>query len=375
MCVLGTDDAAEWLAVLATSRQHDFHHLPQYHGVAEQRGEGAAQLFVYHEGDATVAIPLLLRSVDPTNPGGWHDATSVYGYGGPVASHDFVAPSVRRNFQEALAEELSRRRVIAVFSRLHPLIAQEEMLAGLGECRRSGETVSIDLALSDQAQLAQYNKSSRTTIRKLNESGFIGLHDREKRYLPEFVSIYLETMRRAGAQSSYFFDEAYFRLLTRELAAVSHLFVVMKDGEIAAATLCTICDGIVQDHLGGTRDAFLKFSPDRLVVDVERTWAMKVGARVLHLGGGVGAQQDSLFRYKAGFSNRRHTFRTWRWILRPDVYEDFSERAARWNAAHGLYAIPGGYFPAYRCPAAPAVKQRFASNAGQVAGREDCFRA
>jgi len=209
-------------------------------------------------------------------------------------------------------------------------------------------------------------------VRKLRDSGFVGFHDCEKRYLPEFVTVYTETMRRAGAQSSYFFDEAYFNLLTRELADVSHLFVALKDGEVAAATLCTICDGIVQDHLGGTRDAFLKFSPDRLVVDTERVWATEMGAHVFHLGGGVGAQQDSIFFYKSGFSKRTHTFSTWRWIIRPEIYEELSASAERRNAANGLRAISPGYFPAYRCPATPATDE-LAEMTGQVAGKEGCI--
>ena len=375
MRILGTNDSAEWLAVLERARQHDFHQLPQYHRVAEQRGEGVAQLFVYGEDDCTIALPLLLRPIEPAEPDGWQDATSVYGYGGPVASHDTLPPGVARNFQSALAEELARRRVIAVFSRLHPLIAQDEILAGLGECPANGHTISIDLTVPDEVQRAHYNRSCRTSVRKLRALGFTGFHDREKRYLPEFVSVYLETMRRAGAQSSYFFDEAYFNLLTRELAEVSHLFVVLKDGEVAAATLCTICDGIVQDHLGGTRDAFLKFSPDRLVVDTERLWAREMGARVFHLGGGVGAQQDSVFRYKAGFSDRRHTFQTWRWIIRPEVYEALSASTARRHAAKGLRAVSAGYFPAYRCPTTPAADEICAETAGQVVGKEGCLDA
>ncbi len=370
MRILGTNDTAEWLAVLGRSRQHDFHQLPQYHRVAEQRGEGTAQLFVYCENDCTIALPLLLRPVDPAEPEGWQDATSVYGYGGPVSSHDTLPEDVVRNFQIVLVEELARRRVIAVFSRLHPLIAQNEILAGLGDCPANGHTLSIDLTLSDEAQRGQYNKSCRTSLRKLREHGFVGLHDREKRYLPEFVNVYLETMRRAGAQSSYFFDEAYFNLLTRELDDVSHLFVALKDGEVAAATLCTICDGIVQDHLGGTRDAFLKFSPDRLVVDTERLWAGEMGARVFHLGGGVGAQEDSVFRYKSGFSDRRHTFRTWRWIIRAEVYEELSAISARRIEADGLRAISAGYFPAYRCPTRPAFDEISLETAGQFAGKE-----
>jgi hypothetical protein len=105
--------------------------------------------------------------------------------------------------------------------------------------------------------------------------------------------------------------------------------------------------------LGGTRDAFLKFSPDRLVVDAERLWAKEMSARVFHLGGGAGAQKDSLFHYKAGFSDRRHTFRTWSWIIRPDIYEELSASAARRNAAHRLRAASLQYFPAYRCPTVP----------------------
>jgi lipid II:glycine glycyltransferase (peptidoglycan interpeptide bridge formation enzyme) len=278
----------------------------------------------------------------------------VYGYGGPVASHDQIPTPVIANFHAALRDSLMAERVVSLFSRLHPLIEQSPLLAGVGESVANGTTVSIDLTLSDEEQRAGYNKSCRTSIRKLTEAGFIGHHDVEKRYLAEFVEVYTETMRRAGALSSYLFDEDYFRLLTGELGDQSHLFVALKDGQVAAATLCTLCDGIVQDHLGGTRDAFLKFSPDRLVVHTERMWAKAAGARVFHLGGGVGAQEDSLFRYKAGFSPRRHVFGTWRWILQPEVYAELTRARRLADAAQNLRPISEHYFPAYRCPALPA---------------------
>lgn len=242
MQVLGTAHPAEWLEVLRRSHQHDFHHLPQYHRVAEQRGDGTAQLFVYKDAEYEIALPLLLRPVDAALPNEWRDATSVYGYGGPVTSHPRLPASVVHAFQSALTEELGQRRVLAAFSRLHPLIAQDQVLTGLGDCPANGETISIDLTESDEEQQTRYNKSCRTSLRKLREPDFVALHDRERRYLPAFVEVYLETMRRAGAQSSYFFDEGYFNLLTRELSDVSHLFVALKDSKVAAATLCTIRD-------------------------------------------------------------------------------------------------------------------------------------
>jgi predicted N-acyltransferase len=354
MRALGTGEQAEWLEILRRTRKYDFHHLPQYHRVAERRGEGEARLFVYQEADCTIAVPLLLRPIEDAEEG-WFDATSVYGYGGPVTSHDAVPPEVIANFRGALAEALSALRVVSLFSRLHPLIEQQSLIAGLGECPPAGATISIDLRLPEAEQIARYNKSCRTSLRKLGEMGFVGVHDREKRYLREFAEVYRETMRRAHAHESYFFGEDYFRLLTEELGEASHLFVALKDGEVAAATLCTLCDGIVQDHLGGTRDAFLKFSPDRLVVHTERKWAREMGARDFHLGGGVGAQEDSVFRYKSGFSPRRHVFSTWRWIIQPGLYAELTEARARWNRAHGTRPISDRYFPAYRCPSAPVA--------------------
>ncbi len=107
---------------------------------------------------------------------------------------------------------------------------------------------------------------------------------------------------------------------------------------------------------------------------IESAWATQLGARVFHLGGGVGAQQDSVFRYKAGFSDRRHTFRTWRWILRPDIYEQCCARATEKNVNNGLRAASDGYFPAYRGPTISAVPGESEVFTAAVE-KEDCLHA
>ena len=330
--------------------QHDFYHLPQYHRVEERRLKAAALLFSYCESDYLIALPLLLRSVGETVLG-WNDATSVYGYGGPVASHKRIPESVIQNFQAALREALLERRVIAVFSRLHPLIPQQDLLSGLGECRTSGQTISVDLTQSLEKQREQYRSTIRRLINKRHQQGsVVCLNDPEKRYLNEFASIYEETMRRVNAADIYFFGEDYFNDLARELRSILHLFVAMVRGKAAAAGLFTICDGVVQYHLGGMRNEFLKLSPMTLIFDTVRLWANKIGAHAFHLGGGVGAKEDSLFHYKAGFSNRRHDFATWRWVVAPETYRELCERQARANQLQGLEPASAEYFPTYRCP-------------------------
>jgi hypothetical protein len=277
----------------------------------------------------------------------------VYGYGGPIASHELIPEQVVRNFHASLGKELVDRRVVTVFSRLHPLIAQEGLLGGLGETRPVGQTVSVDLTMPLEDQWAGYSKKCRRIIDKAREAGVVCIHDRERSYRGEWVEIYQETMRRVDAPSSYFYDEEYFDLLADELGAVLQLFVALVDGSVAAAGLYTSCDGIVQAHLGAMRREYMKISPTRLLDDTARLWAHESGARVFHLGGGVGGQEDSLFRYKAGFSDRRHQFSTWRWIVDAEIYRDLCEHQGRRDERQRPGVVAGDYFPAYRRPMEP----------------------
>src|SRR5260221_91359 len=304
--ILGTADEEEWNEVLRCTASHDFYHLPKYHRLAERRGEGTAQCYVYRNGDHLIALPLLVRPVSESEPDAWKDATSVYGYCGPVASSARPPEELVVEFREGLRELLAEQRIVSVFSRLHPLFDQRDLLAGLGAIRPAGQTVSIDLTLSPEAQRAQYSGTYRTRINKLLRNGVTCTLDPEQRQLAEFVEMYHETMRRVNAHDSYFFGADYFAKLSQELDGVLHLFVTKLDDQIIAGGLFTLCNGIVQYHLGATRDAFLRLSPMGLVIDTARSWATEQGARIFHLGGGVGSKEHSLFKFKAGFSDRRH---------------------------------------------------------------------
>lgn len=356
--ILGTSDERQWLEALDAAAQHDFYHLPQYHRLAEERGEGNARLFVYRESGYVIALPLLLRAIDESDPDGWKDATSVYGYGGPVASHSGMPDGVVRNFQTTLHDAFVKNRVVAAFSRLHPLIPQGELLKGLGERRAQGRTVSIDLTASPGDQVAQYRSTARGRISKLRRQGIVCVRDEHKKHLPEFVAIYHETMRRVNAHESYFFENDYFNRLADGLRSKLQLFRVLVDGKLATAGLFTVCNRIVQYHLGGTRDEFLSLSATGLMFDVVRTWATESGARWLHLGGGLGSKEDSLFHFKAGFSDQRHNFATWRWIVLPETYRELCDERARANERDGLAPASMEFFPAYRTPTVAASDRK-----------------
>jgi hypothetical protein len=355
--ILGTDQPSEWMAVLAQTAAYDFYHLPRYHKFAEEQDEGTARLLVWSEERGTVALPLLLRRLEDVMgingySGGRRDAPSVYGYAGPVASGDALPEKIGANFRSALREVLEEWRVVAVFSRLHPLIPQQvDWLAGLGECKPLARTVSLDLTSPSGEQRARYRRNHKEGINKLRRRGVTVEHDRDTARLPEFIAIYHETMRRVGAATAYFFPPSYFARLRACLGPCLHLFVCRIEGEIACGGLFAECNGILQYHLGGTRDTFLRLAPMKLLFDEVREWATQRGVGVLHLGGGATTHpDDSLLHFKMGFSDRTHDFCVWRYTPTPEMYDRLCRDKARWNEENRLRPLAPDYFPAYRCP-------------------------
>jgi hypothetical protein len=347
-----------WMSALEQCAPYDFHHLPAYHALAEEQGEGAARLFLYSEGAYRIALPLLLRDLDGLWPGpspaaGCRDATSVYGYAGPVCSHPGIPDAVVCRFQTALRGWLGDLRVVNVFSRLHALLPQRALLAGLGEFAVS-RTVSIDLTLPPTVQRSAIRRSFREAINRLRRNGLTCVEDADGSYLEEFCRIYHETMRRVGAAERYFFPLSYFERLREGLGSRLHLFVCLRAGKAVCAGLFVACHGILQYHLGGTLDDALNLAPMKLLIDEVRLWATGQGLRVLHLGGGTTASpEDPLLFFKQGFSDRSHEFAAWRWVVVPEVHQRLCEEKVRWNEQHGLRPTVPHFFPAYRCPCVP----------------------
>jgi hypothetical protein len=353
--MLRPEQNEEWIDVLMHSQEYDSYHLPQYHAMAEDRGEGEAWLFVYRESGYCIAIPLLLRSIATVwchaeTGDGWRDATSVYGYAGPVVSHSDVPLSVLLRFRSALREAFVERRVVFAFSRLHPLMSQAGLLAGMGRCVVMGKTVSIDLTLSLSMQRAGYRKDYKRQVNKLRRLGVNCFHDQEKMHLEEFIEIYHETMHRVEACEPYLFDHSYFERLTSTMGSHVRLFICQWKDRVISGGLFLRCGGILQAHLVGSRDADLAQASTKLLIDTARLWANDHGSDVIHLGGGVGAQEDSLLFFKTGFSNRMHEFRVWTWTILPDVYAQLSHEREACLEKNGVWPSCTPHYPMYRCP-------------------------
>jgi Acetyltransferase (GNAT) domain len=340
----GTDQPGAWNDVV-DRLAHDVFHRHAYHLFAEARHGGQALLFVHQEGEHVVAMPLLLRPIGPA-PGVADDridATSVYGYVGPICSDPPPPTWVVARFSAALAQELRARGAVTAFSRLHPLLDQPRLLVGLGRCQRRGLTVAVDLDVDDHVRRSRYRKDHRRGLRRLEQEGVEAHVDHGLVQLDDFATLHRETMDRVGADREHRLTATDIDALARALRG--HLFHVVceHDGAVVAGGLYTTCRGIVQAHLGATRTSALSLAPARLEIDTALCWARASGHATVHLGGGIGARHDSLFAFKRGFGGELKPFTTWQAVLDGEAFR-------RLCAATPVARDDGDFFPPYRAP-------------------------
>lgn len=353
--VITTKERQRWLDALKRMDGYDFYHLPQYHQIAERRNEGKAYLFTFSCGDIEIIIPLLKRNISSLKVAAGSkesrtDFASVYGYAGALASQRDISPDIVSAMWESFSLELEKMNAVTVFIRLHPLFPHDILHCSSGKIVPVGETVAIDLSIPFESARSQYRKSHRRGINKLIKSGVSCIHDANKVHLEEFIEIYTQSMHRVQAPSAYLFDKSYFESLTTLLDPWIHLFVCKRNGAVLCGGLYSLCNGIVQAHLGGVCSEALRLSPTKLETETVHRWACEQNARLLHLGGGVGAMQDSLLEFKAGFSSLRYPFSVWQHIVDADAYAELCEARETLNKQAGLVPVSDSFFPPYRCP-------------------------
>jgi lipid II:glycine glycyltransferase (peptidoglycan interpeptide bridge formation enzyme) len=339
----------QWDSIISQSRAYDFYHLAGYHLLHEQRGQGQGLLLVYREDDTIAALPILLRSLATveglsSNFHLFNDATSVYGYAGPVTNVDMHNNDFFKRFHQALQVKLQDLKVVALFSRLHPILQNDYLIWDSKNVSESGKTISIDLTLSLEEQRKHYRKDHKYDINKSQKKGVHAYQDTQWQHYDDFLRIYTETMQRVDASTSYYFDRHYFDQLRHHVPCL-HLFVAQIGDMILSTGLFTLTQGIVQFHLSGSDTNYLHYAGSKVLLDEVRLWASAQGAQVFHLGGGVGAGEDSLFLFKAGFSDRRHAFKVWKWIINEDVYWQAVEERNRYRKPS---TDSDNYFPKYR---------------------------
>lgn len=343
-----------WLETLL-SLSHDIYHLQHYVFLESRRLNALAEAILITEGEKIFFLPYLLRSCDQiltenSTESEIFDIVSPYGYPGILLSDGAAkSPEFLQVAMLELRSTLRAKNVCSAFLRLHPILNH-----GLNEiysadiCQVSGETIGVNLKLTNEEIWLQTRSDHRKDINRHKRSGLTAIIVPFAENFEQFLDIYYETMDRLDAKNSYYFSREYFTYLLDKLSNHLHLGIVKSETEVMCACLFTECCGIVQSYLSGTKNQFLKLSPDKLLFDYVRYWAKERGNKFLHLGGGYGGSKDGVYNFKAGFSKERYSFLTIRLITDEEKYHHLVDLQAKYLNTHPEKLLNSDFFPAYR---------------------------
>jgi hypothetical protein len=291
-----------------------------------------------------VVLPCILRRLPDQleNADGLFDVITPYGYGGPVATGD--DPPVEL-FWELYGTWCEERSVIASFMRFHPLLENHRRAGPEFVVERLGTTIAwrLERALDPFDGM---HSAHRNSARKAERAGVEVTAVEGPSDLGEFVEAYEATMTRAGASPFYFFEHEYWRRLETSLRSRLVRFDARLEGELVASALCLASPPWMHYHFGATSELGRSSGAGNLALVEAARWGQAREFELFHLGGGVGGEEDALFRFKERFyeAGRKDAY------IGKVVHDDDAYVALAGRAGSDL----SGFFPAYRGHSQPS---------------------
>ena len=346
---------SDWQELLDTI-SYDFYHLPGYLGLEANRYNATAEAIIIKDDDKVFFLSYLIRDcthlLSSSESDLTYDVVSPYGYPGILVNQVGQHPDFIRRCLTLTYNYWNQKHICSAFIRLHPILNSYIDRSFFEDDKfilcNQGDVVTCDLTKELKDIWTQIRSSHRTKINKLTRAGFIVKVGSVAEYLDVFVDIYQETMHRVNAADTYYFTQNYFETLSQLLGDRMKICIVEIDGKIVAASLVTELSGIVQYYLGGTRTEFLRQSPATIMFKYIIEWAKQRNNILLNLGGGLGGNHDSLYHFKAGFSDESHPFSTIKAIVDRERYDRLIAARAEARGKSRLEIESTSFFPAYR---------------------------
>lgn len=272
---------------------------------------------VCEEDNAIVLMPFLRRKIND-----YFDFETAYGYGGPISNSKdemWIRQAV-----SAIKEYLAGERYICGFVRLHPLLENVEYCRGCLDIFFDRITVCINTEMTaEEIWTEQITSKNRNMIRKAEKNGLVYKAEYDFQSIEEFIGLYNATMNRLNAEKSYFFANGYYSEFIKQLAGKAFLGTVRKEDKLICAALFMCSGQYGHYHLEGSDHNYSGLGANNLLLWKTALELHDRDVKEFHLGGGFDSSEDnSLLKFKKGFSNHYRDFYIGKTILNKKKYAE-----------------------------------------------------
>ena len=348
--VLTIQQADEWNRIVKSFQHYDIYYLSNYVKAFNLHGDGEPLLFLY-EDDQMRAINIVMkrdiahdeRFTGEMLANTYYDIATPYGYGGFL-----IEGTVTKESLKALDQEYSARchqeGIVSEIVRFHPVLNNHEDVYDMYDICQLGKTITVSLSTKEEIW-KNLNSNKKRWIKKAREAGVEVYWGRSPDLLTEFKHMYNGTMRGNNAKDYYYFNEAFYESVMKDLAHHSLIFYARYKGETIAMVLVIYSNGKIHHHLSASEIEYQHLAATNLVMYEIACWASENGFKTFHMGGGVGSREDSLYQFKQGFNKQSNTnFAIGKKIFDQQKYNQLIEIRTRECPINELES----FFPLYR---------------------------
>lgn len=326
--ILSLTESGEWGAILErlSSDRRDVYFTPEYYSLYQNYGDGEARCFVFENDGEFVMYPFLINPISTLGyklNNEYYDIQGAYGYNGIITSSEnagFIAA-----FWDAFDGYCQDNRIIAEFSRFHPLLNSQSLASPKMKSVFSRHTVSLNLSLSEDAiWKSQISSKNRNMIRKAEKEGVTIVESDD---YEAFRRLYDGTMEDLHAEDFYFFPRSYYDEYKRTFKDKSLLCLAMLDGKAIAGSMFMFSDDYAHYHLSARDRVYSRYAANNLILWYAIQKAKERGCKWFHFGGGTtGSEGDSLLRFKKEFGKTLCEFWIGKRVHNQTVYNQIVEQ-------------------------------------------------
>ncbi len=257
--------------------------------------------FEYQEGQHRILFSSIKRQIKEVSGVSveekLYDLETPYGYGGPTSNCDDT--TFLENAFKAYKNECASQNIVCEFIRFHPFnpLCKQSQLYDFHVQERT--VVIVNLEISAEERWAKYSKTTRNILRKTNKKL---QRVKETSGLDDFCKLYELTMDKNKASEFYYFPKEYFNQLSN--VAGVELLGVELDNETVSIGFFMHGKELAHYHLSANNSDLLRENGNYALLDYAFDNAKEKGCRWMMLGGGrTSDENDSLFKFKAKFSD------------------------------------------------------------------------
>lgn len=280
----------------------DIYFDERYGRIYELNGDGELNRFEISTENGSVIYNFLKRKICLDSENEYYDITTPYGYGGPIFL-DYKGNRELQNLKEEFKESFScyckENRIVSEFIRFNPVVQNHEVMGEIVEVSYNRDTICIDIEKMED----HLDRKCRNKIKKaLKNKVEIRILENTQENMKQFYKLYIEAMLNNGSSEYYYFSEEFFFNNMNILDENLKIFAAFYCDEIVSASLILHRGKYMHYYFSGNRCEYKNLGANNLLIYEATKWGMTQGKKKFHLGGGHLEREDSLYKFKSGFS-------------------------------------------------------------------------